>query len=249
MVSTMPTDAGATTPEDPAPLSTSATTDTVDRYLEVIYYVAHEGEKVRPSRLAEWLGVSAPTVSVQLQRLQRDGWVSIAADRSLSLTPAGEAVATRIVRRHRLLERWLTDVLELDWATADREAGRMAHGVSDLVLDRLDERLGHPDTCPHGNVIPGRTVPDRVLVALPDLEPHTAARVVRISEVAEHEAPDLLTFLDRSRLVPGSEVEIAEVDAGVGALAVTVGGRRVAIDTQRARVIWVEDLSQPAQLA
>ena len=68
MVSTMPTDAGSTTPEDPAPLSTSATTDTVDRYLEVIYYVAHEGEKVRPSRLAEWLGVSAPTVSVHFCR-------------------------------------------------------------------------------------------------------------------------------------------------------------------------------------
>jgi DtxR family Mn-dependent transcriptional regulator len=249
MVSTMPTAAGSGTPEDPAPLPTSATTDTVDRYLEVIYYVAHEGEKVRPSRLAEWLGVSAPTVSVQLQRLQRDGWVSIAADRSVSLTAGGEAVATRIVRRHRLLERWLTDVLELDWATADREAGRMAHGVSDLVLDRLDERLGHPDTCPHGNLIPGRTAPERVLVPLPDLEPHTAARVARISEVAEHEAPDLLTFLDRSRLVPGSVVEIDEVDAGVGALAVNVGGRRVAIDTRRARVIWVEDLSQPAKLA
>jgi DtxR family Mn-dependent transcriptional regulator len=235
----MAVDAGPAPPADTPP-SGSPTSDTVDRYLEVIYYVAHEGEKVRPSRLAEWLGVSAPTVSVQLQRLQRDGWVSLAADRSVSLTHNGEAVATRIVRRHRLLERWLTDVLGLDWATADREAGRMAHGVSDVVLERLDERLGYPVTCPHGNAVPGRQVPDRVLVALPDLEPHTAARVARISEVAEHEAPDLLAFLDRHNLVPGSEVEIDEVDAGVGALAVNVGGKRVAIGTGRARVVWVE---------
>jgi DtxR family Mn-dependent transcriptional regulator len=240
----MPADAVPALHEDPPPPPASPTSDTVDRYLEVIFYVAHEGEKVRPSRLAEWLGVSAPTVSVQLQRLQRDGWVAIAPDRSVSLTPEGEAVATHIVKRHRLLERWLTDVLGLDWATADAEAGRMAHGVSDLVLERIDERLGRPLTCPHGNAIPGRRVPERVLVALPDLEPHTLARVARISEVAEHEAPELLAFLDSHNLVPGAEVEIDEQEAGAGALAVRVGGQRVTLATPRARVIWVEDIAR-----
>lgn len=215
-------------------------TETVDRYLECVYYIAHEGETVRPSRLAEWLGVSAPTVSVNLQRLERDGWVRIARDRSVSLTPRGEEVAARIVRRHRLLERWLTDVLGLDWATADREAGRLSHGFSDLVLDRLNGHLGDPVTCPHGNTIPGR--PPRVaeLIALADLEPHTPARIARISEVAEHEAPDLLHLLDTHGLIPGAEVEIEETDGGAGALAVRVGGRAVAIGTSKARAIWVE---------
>jgi DtxR family transcriptional regulator, iron-dependent repressor len=216
-------------------------TETVDRYLECIYYIAHEGETVRPSRLADWLGVSAPTVSVNLQRLERDGWVGIARDRSVSLTPRGEEVAARIVRRHRLLERWLTDVLRLDWATADREAGRLSHGFSDVVLERLNEHLGCPVTCPHGNTIPGRAHPARQLVALADLEPHTPARIARISEVAEHEAPELLHLLDTHGLVPGAEVEIEETDGGAGALSVNVGNRhRVALGTSRAQAIWVE---------
>src|SRR5258708_40220024 len=86
-------------------------TETVDRYLECVYYIAHEGETVRPSRLADWLGVSAPTVSVNLQRLEPDRWVRIARDPSLPPTPRGEVGAGRIARRHRLLERWLTDLL------------------------------------------------------------------------------------------------------------------------------------------
>jgi DtxR family transcriptional regulator, Mn-dependent transcriptional regulator len=215
-------------------------TETVDRYLECVYYIAHEGETVRPSRLADWLGVSAPTVSVNLQRLERDGWVGIARDRSVSLTPLGEEVAARIVRRHRLLERWLTDVLGLDWATADREAGRLAHGFSDLVLERLNSHLGEPVTCPHGNTIPGRPPRLHELVALADLEPNTPARIARISEVAEHEAPELLRLLDTHGLVPGAEVEIAEIDGGAGALAVSVGGHHVALGTSKARAIWVE---------
>src|SRR5258708_5065816 len=97
-------------------------TETVDRYLECVYYIAHEGETVRPSRLADWLGVSAPTVSVNLQRLERDGWVRIARDRSVSLTPRGEEVAARIVRRHRPPERWLTHALPLDRAPAGPQA-------------------------------------------------------------------------------------------------------------------------------
>jgi DtxR family Mn-dependent transcriptional regulator len=224
---------------DPAPPEEHRT-ETVDRYLECIYYIAHEGETVRPSRLAEWLRVSAPTVSVNLQRLERDGWVRIARDRSVSLTPRGEEVAARIVRRHRLLERWLTDVLGFDWATADREAGRLSHGFSDIVLERLDHHLGQPVTCPHGNTIPGRPPRARQLVALADLEPHTPARIARISEVAEHEAPELLHLLDTHGLVPGAEVQIEEMDGGAGALAVSVAGHRVALGTSKAQSIWVD---------
>ena len=112
--------------------------ETAGRYLEAIYYIAHEGELARPGGLADWLGVSRPTVTVTLQRLARDGWVEVAGDRSITLTAGGEAAASDLVRRHRILERWLVDVLGLDWAAGDREASLLVHGVSDEVVDRLD---------------------------------------------------------------------------------------------------------------
>src|SRR5260370_42163800 len=98
-------------------------TETVDRYLECIYYIAHEGQTVRPSRLADWLGVSAPTVSVNLQRLERDGWVRIARDRSLSLTPRGEEGAAPGVRRRPLFGGGVGGVLPLACAIPHTEAG------------------------------------------------------------------------------------------------------------------------------
>jgi DtxR family Mn-dependent transcriptional regulator len=214
--------------------------ETVQHYVETIFYIRHEEGRVRPGRLAEWLGVSPPTVTVTLQRLARDGWVKVGADRSVGLTPEGEALAERIVRVHRLLERWLTDALGLDWAAADQEAQRLAPGMSEQVAERLDEAMGRPTTCPHGNVIPGRTAPYGELVALSDLEPGVAARVRRISEVAEHDAPDLLRELDAYGLVTGARVVVSRADASVQAIPVEVGGTTRPIGTGVGRLIWVE---------
>lgn len=216
-----------------------ARTDTVDRYLETIYCIAAEGETVRPSRLADWLDVSAPTVSVALQRLARDGWIEVAANRSVTLTRAGDAAAADIVRRHRLLERWLTDVLGFDWAQADVEAHRLSAGVSDEVLARLDASMDHPATCPHGNLIPGRTPPYGDLVALPDLEPDVVATVQRISEVAEQEAPQLLRQLADQQVSTGTRVRIRG-DSAPGVIEVSVGDRTITLSTATARCIWVE---------
>lgn len=214
--------------------------ETVKHYLETIFYVRYEEGRVRPGRLAEWLGVSAPTVTVTLQRLARDGWVAIGSDRSVSLTPRGDALAREIVRVHRLLERWLTDVLGLDWATADQEAQLLAPGVSAQVAGRLDESLGRPSTCPHGNVIPDREPPYGELVALSDLKPGVPARVRRISEVAEHDAPELLRELDAYGLVTGARINVAEADASVQAIPVEVAGTTRPIGTGVGRLIWVE---------
>ncbi len=109
-------------------MATGARSEVTDRYLETIYYIEHEGDVPRPGRIAEWLGVSTPTVSVSLQRLARDGWIILAHDRSVHLSDAGRVAAAAAVRRHRLIERWLTDALGLDWATADREAAALSHG-------------------------------------------------------------------------------------------------------------------------
>lgn len=210
--------------------------DTAQRYLETIWYIAHEGETARPSRIAEWMGVSAPTVTTTLQRLARDGWLEIAADRSVHLTAAGEAAAATVVRRHRLIERWLVDVLGLDWAEADRQAESLAGGLSDLVLERLDRHLGHPDTCPHGNEIPGRSAsPDR-LVCLADLPPGRGGEVSRISEVAEHEAPQMLGALHRLGLTPGRRVTVV---SGDGDLVVERDGERVEVTRALSRAVWV----------
>ncbi|GAC1339334.1 MAG: metal-dependent transcriptional regulator [Candidatus Dormibacteria bacterium] len=218
---------------------TAVRSETVDRYLETIYYIEHEGEVPRPGRLAEWLGVSAPTVSVSLQRLVRDGWITVAPDRSVRLTPAGNRAAAGVVRRHRVLERWLTDVLNLDWGSADREAESLAHGLSELVLERLDSHLGHPSTCPHGNRIPGREVPDRRLVSLQLLELGRPATVARISEVAEHDAPLLLGSLFRDGIVPGATVVVTERSGDQ--VEVRVGSRAARLIAGTARSVWVED--------
>jgi DtxR family Mn-dependent transcriptional regulator len=215
-------------------------TATVDKYLEAIYYIAAEGEVVRPSRLAYWLSVSAPTVSDALARMKRDGWVDIASDRSVTLTASGEHTAASLVRHHRILERWLTDVLNFDWATADIEADRISSAISDAVVDQIDASMGSPTTCPHGNVIPGRTAPYGVLVALADLEPGTSATVRRISEVAEHDAPALLSMLAEHSISEGTDVTVIESDVGPHEVALTVAGVPLTLSLEAAQLIWVE---------
>ncbi len=209
------------------------------RYLEAAYYISHEGEAVRGSRLADWLGVSAPTVSVGVQRLREDGLISFGPDHLIRLTEAGEAAAAEVVRRHRVVERWLTDVLGLDWATADQEAGRMSHFFSDLVLDRIYAQLGRPATCPHGNDIPGAQAPERQLVNLCQAEPGRQAVISRISEVAEREAPQLLRLLDQEGLRPGVVVEVHPAPAA-DAVWLAVDDRRIALGMGAARAVWVE---------
>lgn len=215
---------------------------TVDRYLEAIYCIAGEGEIVRPSRLAYWLGVSAPTVTDALQRLKRDGWVVLGADRSVALTESGARTATALVRRHRILERWLTDVLNFDWAAADVEAERIASTISDAVVDQIDLSMGSPSTCPHGNVIPGRKAPYGVLVALADLEPGTPGFIRRISEVAEHEAPALLLMLAEHSIKEGTEVSVCDARLALDEVDITIAGGPLTLSIEAAKLIWVEAL-------
>src|SRR5919109_86289 len=129
--------------------------EVIGRYLEAIHYMEAEGETARSARLADWLGVSRPTVTVALRRMTRDGMVRQNARKEIVLTEHGREAASAIVRRHRIMERWLTDTLGLDWVAADEEAARLEHAVSDRVEQRLYEALGRPSTCPHGNPIPG----------------------------------------------------------------------------------------------
>src|SRR5438105_12459380 len=159
--------------------------EVISRYLEAIYYMWSEGEPLRSARLADWLGVSRPTVTIGLRRMARDGMVRLTRDKEIGLTAAGMRAAESIVRRHRIMERWLTDGLGLDWVTADEEAARLEHAVSEVVERRLYETLGRPKTCPHGNPIPGHSRPVARETRLAGLPKGAEARLTRVSEVAE----------------------------------------------------------------
>ncbi len=214
--------------------------EAVSRYLEAIYYIDAEGDPVRASRLADWLSVSQATVAAALKRMTDADLIAVSAAKEISLTPQGREIAAEIVRRHRIAERWLTDVLGFDWLKADEEASRIEHALSGEVADRLYEMIGRPRTCPHGNPIPGaEAVPgrERSLVTLPSGE---ASRVRRISEVAEHEVPDLLQFLGDHGFRLGVEVRVVDVSRGAGTLTVRVGDQDVAMSLEVARKIWID---------
>lgn len=210
------------------------------RSLEAAYYLCQEGEVVRPGRLAEWLGVSAPSVTQALQRLVRDGYIESRADHVVVFTEKGERAAAEIVRRHRILEVWLTEVLGLDWVSADIEAHRIAYTISDTVLDRLQDSLGHPTTCPHGNTIPGERELHRQLLRLSSLEPNRPARIARISEIAEHESHALLAHLYDNGLVPGTYVVVRSPGGSDSPTEVVVSGRQDVLPAGIATNIWVE---------
>jgi DtxR family Mn-dependent transcriptional regulator len=214
-------------------------TEVISRYLEAIYYMETEGESVRSARLADWLGVSRPTVTVALRRMIRDGMVRIDARKEIVLTESGREAASAIVRRHRIMERWLTDALGLDWVQADEEAARLEHAISELVEMRLYEALGRPTTCPHGNPIPGWAEPRADEFRLSELDVGSQASVTRISEVAEREAPTLLAYLLEEGLVPGRGLEMLEVDEAGETLRVQSGGRHLTLSLETADKIWV----------
>jgi DtxR family Mn-dependent transcriptional regulator len=203
----------------------------VEEYLETIFQLEESGIPAMRARLVERLRVSAPAVSEQVKRLEREGYVSLSADRTLELTDDGRAYATAIVRRHRLAERLLVDVLGLPWHQVHEEAGRLEHAISPTLEARLVAVLDDPATCPHGNPIPGtQRAPDpRHLVSLTALDEGNQGEVVRIEEdlQADH---DKLMELERAGVLPGTTLTVTssdhdaiEVKASKGSLRLTPG--------------------------
>ena len=224
--------------------ATRGPSEVVSRYLEAIYYMWSENEPLRSARLADWLGVSRPTVAVGLRRMTRDGLVRMNGRKEIELTAAGMSAAESIVRRHRIMERWLTDGLGLDWVTADAEAARLEHAVSDIVERRLYEVLGRPATCPHGNPIPGYSEASPREMRVSSLPSGARAAITRVSEVAEREAPLLLAYLDQRDLTPGREVSILEVDDVGRTLRVRVVDKDVTLSHETASKIWAVSLAE-----
>jgi DtxR family Mn-dependent transcriptional regulator len=181
----------------------------VEEYLETMLSLAEEGVPVIQARIAERMGRSPPSVSEMLDRLMDDGYVT-RDGRRLHLTESGRTLAEKVVRKHRLAERLLVDVIGLEWHKVHREAGRWEHVISDDVEARLVELLGDPATCPHGNPIPGSAsvvapVSTRPLAQVGSGE---RIRLLRISEEVELNIGSL-TLLGQAGFTPGA---VAVVD-------------------------------------
>ena len=186
------------------------TTDAAADYLMTIRYMHGEGQPVIAARLAERMGVSPATVSEMVNRLTREGLLAVnEATRQLELTDTGRATAERTFRRHALAEWLLTEVVGLGWAEADEEAHHLQHALSERVTDRIDDLLGRPPTCPHGNPIPrdGRTPVRPAGVPLSQAEAGEEVTVLRVTEEAEEDAK-LLTFLQEHQVRPGSVLRV-----------------------------------------
>jgi DtxR family Mn-dependent transcriptional regulator len=204
----------------------------VEEYLETIFALEEEGIPVIQARLAERLGKAAPSVSEMLDRLESDDLIERSA-RQISMTPAGAAVARGVVRKHRLAERLLVDIIGLDWDKAHVEAGRWEHVISDDVEARLVVLLGNPTTCPHGNPIPGAerldgvARPGRAQRSLAEAQPGDRIRLERVTESVEHDSASL-SYLGDHGLTPGTTAVI-RARAPDGTLTLAVGDATVAL--------------------
>jgi DtxR family transcriptional regulator, iron-dependent repressor len=204
--------------------------DTTEMYLRTVFELEEEGITPLRARIAERLSQSGPTVSQTVARMERDGLLRVENDRHLVLTPSGRGLATRVMRKHRLAECLLVDVIGLAWENVHAEACRWEHVISEEVERKLVELLAYPVRCPHGNVIPGLaelgvppTASDAAAAAsLERAEPMTAvasaqprpAVVARISERVQSDA-SLMLKLKRSGIQPGREITLSVADDGV----------------------------------
>lgn len=199
----------------------------IQEYLEALGRLEEKESAVRPAQLARHLGLAPSSVSDMLRRLQSQGLVERTSDQGVRLSESGRLMATRMVRRHRLLERFLVDVLGLSWHGAHEEACRLEHGLSADSEEGLARLLEGAETCPHGNPIPAvdGEVPRQETLALHDLRPQESGYVVCIEDENQEE----LRYLASLGLVPGAQVTLEELAPFNGPVLISVGRARYAV--------------------
>jgi len=187
------------------------------------------------ARLAAFMGVSAPAVSEMVHRLEREGLVALDGRKEVHLTKTGQALADRVVRRHRLAERMLVDLLGYEWWKTHEEAERIEHAMSPEMEERLIRVLGDPQTCPHGNPMPGAK--PRPTKSLDKVARGAVATIERIPDQFEHE-PGFLQYLDTQGLRPGITIRVLDAPQG-DSLRVEVDGRQRTIRADCGQKVWV----------
>ena len=234
------------------PMARHSTTATIEEYLETIYNITMEGEPVIGARLADKFRVAPPTVTETLKRMTRDGYVEMDGKRQITLTPLGVERAEAVLRRHRLTERFLVDMLGMQWHQVHEEACRLEHYISGAVEARVLASLHQPTTCPHGNPIPGAVPNARTYLSdigarrLLHTEPGEPQTIVCVSEVVEDEE-ELISYLHDRGLTPGTQVTLAESALAQAAtpqlaettVALRVGERTLIVPSRVAYALWV----------
>lgn len=214
---------------------------TVENYLKAILHLQGEGTgSTTVGEIAKELGVTPGTVTIMMRHLKDRALISYEPRRGLSLLPLGRVEALKVVRRHRLIESFLVEVMELDWSEVHEEAEILEHVISDRLLDRMDKMLGEPTHDPHGDPIPDRNgviAEDR---AVPLLDVAAGAyRVVRVSD----EDSALLGWLNEKGVKIGGEFDVSETDRVAGVLELSrPGGQRFQIGLRVASQVYVEEL-------
>ena len=221
----------------------------IDEYLETIYFLAFPIGEYSPkgagspplaSRVAEMLGVSRASAGEMLKRLEAEGLISRGEKKEALLTDSGLARAERVMRKHRLIERLLTDFMGYTGAEAHVHADALGDTFTDEMIDRIDEKLGHPDRCPHGWPVDPEVEQreNAELVALAELEPGTEAEIVRL---AEHDGELLHWFYDQG-LVPGTSVVVRAAEPAADQFTVTLEDGERAVSEKAAAGLFVRPL-------
>ena len=230
----------------------------VEDYLKIIWKAQEwPGSSVSTNAIAETLAVTPSSVSANLKKLARDGLIEYEPYGSIGLTPAGHEIAVMVVRRHRVLETYLAERLGLGWDEVHAEADSFEHAVSDFVLDRMDQVLGHPARDPHGDPIPradgsvNRSVERNSAARLSEIDPGAHGRVIRISD---HE-PAILQYLEARQVNIGTHIHLDARNTAAGSVSVSRSGAagehadRVEIAIGAADAVWVSIDPQPVVLA
>jgi DtxR family Mn-dependent transcriptional regulator len=222
-------------------------TDTATEYLETVYNITVEGDPVVNVRLAEKFGVSPPSVTEMMHRLIKGGFLTSERATGIRLTPSGMAAAERSLRHHRLAERFLLEVLGMDWITAHEEAQAFQKAMTPAIEARMVSLLHNPTTCPHGNPIPGSApsaqdyLRSHRAMRLSRAPHGTPLRVLCVSEVVEDETA-LLRLVGELGLRPGADLVVEEPGVGqANRITMAVGSRKVSLERAVAEKIWVRE--------
>jgi DtxR family Mn-dependent transcriptional regulator len=207
-------------------------------YLEVIYYLATRGEPVIAARLARWMRVQPPTVTNILERLKRKQFINRDERGEITLTDEGFKQAEAMVRRHRILERFLVDVMKMPWHIIHEEAVRLEHNLSPTMEAQIEALVGHSTTCPHGNPIPGLGLPYPGSISLEHAEVGKPFTIMRIAEEAEEDT-DLVRFLQTNSLVPGSQFTVSDASSAYG-VTLQRGPQLITVTPEMAGLLWGE---------
>jgi DtxR family Mn-dependent transcriptional regulator len=208
-------------------------------YLEAVYELEEEEQRILQARISERLGLAPATISEGIKRLVADGYVVIRPTREIDLTPRGRTLAETLVRRHRLAERMLTDILGIPWHLCHHQAEDWEKVMTVEVEEAILARLEGDYTCPHGNPIPGTSsaVPWSDLKPVASMSPGDAGRLTRLLEDVELDH-DVLEYLERHRLMPGRDLKLVEI-APDGTRTLEVDGDNVALGARLAGNLWV----------